>query len=396
MATFKTAYGHFNLSTTNASLVDWSYDKIIDYDDETKRGKLGFADVAMVFGESEEIGTPEFYCFAGEFNPRTGTFNNGTVAIATDTTNIIVTSTDGIRVDDILHVATAAEDGEHLRVTAVGTNNVTVERINTTPATINTSATFTINGGASSELATAGITATYMEPEKVTNRCQLIRRAVSLSETEDASDVVAGGSRAADKMKQCRTDFRLDLGHTFWFGISTSSASGTYTTTKGLNEQLAGNAAGLKINVGGALAMANLSGMMEALLPYAATDVFDVWCGSKALGGLVDLGAAAAVGGSTPKSEDYGSAAQSVRAGDFTFRFMFERIFEIVGAPYNAYAYFVSKKAYQLKHLKGRKLIVQTNTKATPLSEIVTTQYKTHSGIALTWAKRCGFLYGIT
>ena len=65
----------------------------------------------MVAGNSKETGSHNFFCWAGNLNARTGTFNNGTVAIATDSTNIIVTSTAGVRVDDVLHVATEAADG---------------------------------------------------------------------------------------------------------------------------------------------------------------------------------------------------------------------------------------------------------------------------------------------
>lgn len=392
MATFTTSKGAAILSVTNASMIAHNFEDIIDYDDQTR---FGLSEFMMLAGQSKETGTQEFYAFAGELNPRTGTFNNGTVAIATDTTNIIVTSTDGIRVDDILHVPTAAADGEHLRVTSIGTDNVTVARINTTPATIATDATYVILGGASAETATAGIGATFMEPAKVTNRCQLVRRSFALTETEDVTDVVVQ-TRYKQKTEQARMDFRLDLAHTFWFSISSSDTTNAYLTTKGINEQLAGNAAGLKIDENGALAMPTLSGMMEALAPYSKTTDYAVFVGSKALGGLADLGQTASVGAQEVLQKVYGSAAQTVAVADFRFTFKYERLFDIIGSPYSGYAYFIDLGSLTLHHMKGRKFIFQGNTKSDPLSEVLTSQYKAHVGIGINWSKRHGFVYGIT
>jgi hypothetical protein len=391
-ATFTTGKGAINLSVTNLSMIQHWFEDILDYDDQTR---FGLAEFMMTAGESTEVDTPEFFAWAAELNPRTGTLNNGTVAIATDTTNIIVTSISGIRVDDILHVGTADADGEHLRVTAIGTNNVTVARINTTPATINTSATYIILGSASSELATAGITATFMEPDKVTNRCQLIRRAFQLSETEDATNVRVQ-TRYKQKAEQARMDFRLDLAHTFWFSISTVDTTNTYWTTKGINEQLSGNAAANKIDENGALAMATLSSAMEAVAPYSKSSDYACFVGSKALSGLADLGQTASIGAQEVIAKLYGSAAQTVAVGDFRFAFKYERLFDIIGAPYSGYIYLLDLKALGLYHMAGRKFIFQSNTKADPLSEIVTSQYKAHVGVGINWAKRHAFIYGVT
>jgi hypothetical protein len=46
--------------------------------------------------------------------------------------------------------------------------------------------------------------------------------------------------------------------------------------------------------------------------------------------------------------------------------------------------------------MAGRKFIFQSNTKADPLSEIVTSQYKAHVGIGINWAKRHAYAYGVT
>lgn len=391
-ATFTTGRGAINLSVTNLSMIDHDFEDIIDYDDQTR---FGLAEFLMVAGESKEVTTPEFYCFAGELNPRTGTFNNGTVAIATDTTDITVTSVAGIRVDDILHVATADADGEHMRVTGVGTNAVTVARINTTPATVATNATYVILGAASAENATAGITGTFMEPDKVTNRCQLIRRAFALTETEDAMSVRVK-TRYQQKAEQARMDFRLDLAHTFWFSISTVDTTNAYWTTKGINEQLAGNAAASRINENGALAMATLSGAMEAIAPYSKSSDYACFVGSLALGGLADLGQTASIGAQEVLQKVYGSAAQTVAVGDFRFTFKYERLFDIIGSPYSGYVYILDMKALTLHHMKGRKFIFQSNTKIQPLSEVVDSQYKAHVGVGINWAKRHAYIYGVT
>lgn len=392
-ATFTTTPGDLpHLRQQNTSMIDHWFEDILDYDDQTR---FGLSEFLMTAGKSKEVDTQEFYAWAAELNPRTGTFNNGTVAIATDSTNITVTSTAGIRVDDILHVATEAADGEHLRVTAIGTDNVTVARLNTTPATIATDGTYVIMGGASAENATAGITATFMEPDKVINRLQLVRRAFSLTETEDVTSVRVK-TRNQQKTEQARMDFRLDLAHTFWFSISTQDTTNDYQTTKGINEQLAGNAAGLKIDENGALTMATMSALMEGLAPYSKTSDYACFVGSKAMGGLADLGQTASIGAQEVIQKLYGSAAQTVAVADFRFAFKYERIFDIIGAPYSGYIYALDLGSLGLYHMKGRKFIFQGNTKTQPLSEVVTSQYKAHVGVGINWAKRHGFVHGIT
>lgn len=390
--TWTTDKGAFWLDASNASMVDYTFEDIIDYDDQTR---WGLSEFLMVAGNSKETGSHEFFCWAGELNDRTGTFANGTVAIATDTTEITVTSTDFIRVDDVLHVATEAADGEHLRVTAIGTDSVTVARMNTTPATIATDATFVIMGSASSESATAGIQASFNEPAKVTNRVQLIRRAFELTETEDVTDVRVK-TRQQQKAEQTRMDFRLDLAHTFWFSISTSDTTNTYLTTKGINEQLAGNAAGLKVDENGALTMASMTALMEGLAPYSKTSNYACFVGSKALGGLADLGTTGTVGALTVMEKFYGSAAQTMVVGDFRFSFKYERLFDIIGTPYDGMLYALDVGSLDLYHMKGRKFVYQPKTKTVPLSEVVTSQYKAHVGVSITHAKRHGFVHGIT
>ncbi len=394
MATFTTGKGFFNLSANNTSMIDWDYSNFIDYDDDTR---FDLASFMMTKGNSAETGTPEFYTWAGELNPRTTTIS-ATTAVTADDTVIYLANTSGIRVDDVLHLPTAAADGEHMRVTAIGAGSVTVVRINTTAGTAAKSATVVILGSASSETATTSIGSSWMEPTKVTNRCQLIRRSFELTRTEMATDVQTAQTRLQQKTEQARKDFQLDLAHTMWFSISTVDASTSYYfTSKGINEQLANyNSASNLVNANGALAVANFTALMEILLPYSTSSKYVCFTGDNALGGLVDLGAGTSYYRTKQGDNKFGFSGQTIVAGDFEFLLKFERLFSIIGAPYNGYLFALDMNALRLRHLKNGKFEFKANIHSDPGGEVVKSQFRAQVGVEMTHEKRHGLIYGIT
>lgn len=392
MATFTTGSGYFNLSTGLRSMIDDDYANFIDYDDETR---FDLAAYMMTKGNSQEVDTPEFYAWTGELNPRTGACSTTTTLAAADVTLFVDDGT-GVRIDDVLHFPVAGQDGEHCLVTALtSANNFTVVRMNTTATTIATTTAYVILGAASSETATSSIAATWMEPAKVINRVMIIRRAFQLTRTEIKTSVRTSQSRLQQKTEQCRLDFRLDLAHQMWFSISTISNT-TVFTSKGINEQMA-NGSGVTItDAGGALAYADITATIEALAPFSTSRKYVVFHGELPLGSLADLGASSSFYRTSAKDNKFGFAGNTLVASDFEFLMKYERIFSVIGAPYNGYMYCLDMDTLTLHHLAGGKFQFEANIHADPGGEVVKSQYRAQVGLGVTWPKRNAVIRGVT
>jgi len=384
--------GYMELRSTLTSMIDYEYENYIDIDDDVAADLATFV---MTQGNSKEVGTPEFFAWAGEMTDRTGTVSD-TTGLATDDTQLYVESTAGLRVGDILHFPTAGEDGDHVRITSVAAP-LNISDLNTRTAAIATDAAFIILGEAAAFDSASSATATYREPTKVTNYTQLIRRSVHWDETELASDVETKASRMEQKSSWLRKEFRKDLGFTYWFGRSSqdASTSGGYQTTKGIVVQLANGSGVTSANEGGALAYATVSGIVEGLAEWAKYRNYKCYHGELALGGLADLGTTARVGNQDRKGP-YGYAGQSISVSNFTLDMVYERILQEAGAPYNGYMFFIDPKCLSLHHLTGKKFTFQQNIQDDPGGEIVKHQMKTNSGLGITWEKRHGFIRGIS
>ena len=389
MATFTTSKGYYNLLGALTSMVDHDAAKFIDYDDVSR---FSLASFMMVKGNSKEVGSPEFLAWAGELNPRTGAVSS-TTALATGGTTLFVDSTDGVRVGDILHFPTAAEDGDNVRVSALNAASFDIQDINTRTASIATTTTFMILGEAASEMATTSVGSSWMEPAKVTNRVQIIRRSFELSRTERETDVQTSQSRLEQKAEQARLDFKKDLGLTIWFAKTVSSSGNTFMTSKGINEQLANNVTA--INAAGSLAYANFSDATEAFAQFSKNTRYDAFHGSKALGGLAALGTTARVG-AQDRTGPYGYAGQEISVSDFNYRLRFEKLFDELGTPYDGYCYLLDLPQITLHHLRNGKFEFRANIQADDGGEIIKSQYRAQIGIGVTWPKRHGFIRGIT
>lgn len=384
--------GYFELRTSNTSMIDYDYMNYIDIDDDTR---FDLATFMMVNGESRSTGTPEFFGWAGQMTDRVFS-GSDTTGLATDGTQLFLdAAAPGIRVGDVLHLPTAGEDGDHVRVTAISGATLDIADLNTRTAAIATDQNWILLGEAAAFSASSSATATYREPDKITNYTQLIRRTVSWDETELASDVETQASRREQKSSWLRKEFRKDMGFTFWFARSSQDATVTtgYQTSKGIVEQLANNVTGT--NEGGAFTYESVSAQLEEMALYSKSSKLEGFHGAKALGGLADLGTTARIGNQDRKGP-YGYAGQTIDVSDFSVRCRYDRILHEAGSVYTATFWLLDMAQLWLYHLNGKKFIYERSVEADPGGEIVVDQMKTNSGLALNWAKRHGWIYGIT
>jgi hypothetical protein len=392
-ATFTTGEGYFNWTTNQSLLIDTDYAKIIDYDDETR---WDFSTYMAMKGQQKEVQSPEFIAWAGELNPRTVAISNTTAVTAGDTV-FYLASTSGIRVDDVLHFPTAAAVGEHVRVTAIGSGAVTVLRMNTAAGTLATAAGGVINGAASSTLASASIGDSWMEPAAVTNRCQLIRRAFAVSRVEADTATRVNMDRVEMKADQARMDYQIDRALTMWFSVTKADSTNTYLSSKGVNEQLAGDSAVTKVNAGGELAYSDPADCIEAVAAFAKTKRYYLFHGSKVLGGLAILAAGSGHYRTDSGTKTFGTAAQMFQVSDFEIVCKYERLFDVVGAPYNGYGFLLDLETTTLHYLQNNKheyaYGIQTEYKG---SEVIKGQYRCVIGLGITWPKRNALIYGVT
>ena len=347
----------------------------------------------MTKGTSQEVSSgKEFYAWAGELTPR-----NSTISATMTAGDLVATvvSSDGIRKYDVLWFPSENGLGEHVRVTAIATLDVTVQRISTTPASVAATAAFFNLGEATDELESTSAEDNYMAPAKVINRIQTLRRAWSLSVTEMATATRMAVSFASFKADQARDDFTKDIAHTFWFA-ATNVVSTTVVTSKGINEQLVGNGSTFKINAGGALAYTDFSDAAAALAPFSKTREYMCLHGESVMEGLADLGTSSSFYRTRSSDSDFGFKGRMVCVNDFEFDLAYERVFSEVGSPWTKYCYILDLRSIRCYHLRGLKFRYMANIHNDPGGQIRKSQYEAHVGLGVTWPKRNAYIYGAT
>lgn len=388
-ATFSTGVGYFDWSTNQRSIIDDDYENYVDYDDKTRFDLSAFV---MTKAASEQVDTPEFYAWAGELTPRSTTV---TASVTAGDAVITVASASGIRKFEVLFSPVEDAVGELFRVTSKSGLDLTVTRLNTTPGAVASGGAIYALGEAVGTQEATSAEDNYMVPAKVTNRVMILRRAWKLSVTEMASALRLAISAAALKADQARKDFTKDMAHLLWFSVSNLVSSDVFTS-KGINEQLAGNSSTFRINAGGPLAYADFSDLTEALAPFSQTREYMCFHGTTAMGSFADLGTTATVANLRPEDSAYGFAGRSILVNDFRFNLKFERVFAEVGAPFDKYIFVLDLSAIKCYHLRGKKFQYQANIHADPGGEIRKSQYRAQIGLGITWPKRHGYIYGVT
>ena len=392
MATGVRTSGQHLLESTNLDRVNEDFESFIDYDDKTRWPMAAWL---AKKGNSDQKDTEEFTLFAGELIPRTATLT-ATITTTDASAAIGISSTDGIVVGTLLHVPDITTDGvdagELLRVTGVtaGTS-VTVTRV-TTVAQIADNQVVVIIGNIDTETSTSGPAAFDMEPASVVGYMSILKRRIDITKTERNSKVRGARDRLAEKRERARMDFMLDIEHLAWFSRAVKDASGRLRYSMGIHSQIAGTTAAVQVDAGGALATnAMLGSTISQAAQHATTSTFTAFHGRYGMDALFQLGAGDLQSRYTDTG--YGFKANQMNVSSFLINWVYARVFDIVGAPYDQMILGLDMPAIKNVHLREGQMRFESNVHDDRSGETESHQFRYQGGVSITWAKRHWMIY---
>lgn len=289
--------------------------------------------------------------------------------------------------------------GEQMRVVSVTKNAVTFTRGwgTTSATTVSDNDTLVIIGNANAEGASFPTPLTS-QVTKVYNYTQIFREPLTVTGTQDSTDIYAGGNDLNELRREHLRLHLLDLERQFLFGekkedVSTVGAtSGPIRSTGGAKEFISTNVS----NIG-------TTGILtEALFETWIQNIFTKG-GDKRLGLLSPLTASAVNSWAKsdltmyPKDKTYGIAISSYLSIHGQLDFVVERLFaeNSTWAGYN-FAFDMANIGYRYLSANGKnrdtKLLKDRQTAG---SDLVSEEYMTEAGLFLADEARHGFMYNV-
>lgn len=384
MATGTRTWGQGVLETNNYDRVDEDFENFIDYIEKTEHPMTAWLNKN---GNSSEKKTQEYTLFAGSLIPRTATC---TVTITTTDAAAIITvsSTDGIVAKTLLHVpiADGATPGEFLRVTAV-TTRLNVTRL-TTSAQIPDNSTLVIMGNTDTENSTAGPASFDMEPSSVVGYMTILKRRVDISITEQNSAIRGASSRLEEKLERAKLDFLLDQEHHAWFSRPVKDSTNHLRFSMGIFTQVANTSGTIETDAGGDdLVADDIGDTIAQVARYAKTKRFTCYHGQEAMAGLWKLGIQDLQ--MRPTDNEWGISVSRVAApGGFTLDFVYCRVFDIIGYPYDSIIFGADQPQIKQVHLKGGRPKLMRDIQTDDSGETRSHQWRAQIGLYLTQPKR--------
>jgi hypothetical protein len=378
--------GQILLKSSFADRVNEDFANFIDYDDKTRWPMAAWLAQKK---NSEQKDTSEFTLFSGELIPRTTTLQ-ATITTTDASIAVAVSSTDGIVVGTLLHVPFTDDGstaGDLLRVTGVtdGTS-VTVSRV-TTVKTIADNRAVIIIGNTVTETSTSGPTAFDMEPASVVGYMSILKRRIDITKTERNSAVRGAKDRLGEKRERARMDFMLDIEHSAWFSRAVSDVTGRLRYSMGIHAQLAGGTGVVKVDCANALATnAKISSAVSQAAKFATTSTFTLFHGRYGMDALFTLGAGDLQSRYTDTG--YGFKANQMNVSSFLLNWVYCRVFDIVGAPFDEMNIGLDMPAIKNVHLREGQMRFETNVHDDKSGEVESHQFRYQGGVSITWPKR--------
>lgn len=309
-------------------------------------------------------------------------------------TSVVVDDGTKFRAGDIvMDVAT----GEHMRVTGVSTNTLTVSRGygSTAAGTLTNNDVLVILGNANAENADVG-TARTSDTTKRYNYTQIFREPFAVTGTQEATEFYAEGNDLAALRKEHLQIHMKDIERAFFFGeakedVSTIGTGQPIRTTGGLKSFLSTN---LK-DASGALSEAEFEDWVRMLFVNG---------GEKKMGFLSPLVASAvnswAVGKLQmfPKDKTYGIAIMSYLSIHGQLDFVVEKMFA-ENTTWNGSAFGVDMSLLAYRYLAGNGVNRDTRLLKDRQGNGVDgkiEEYLSEIGFQLALENRHGMLYGVT
>jgi len=333
---------------------------------------------------------PEFRWFDKAQPSKFDAVNYSTGYTAGDT-NVIVDDGTKFRAGDVLMNVTS---GEHLRVTVVTTNTLTVSRGygSTSATTIADDAVLVILGNSNAEGASKR-TALSSQKTKRTNYTQILREPFDVTGTLDSTEEYGEADDMAQLRKEHLQIHMKDIERSFIFGEAKEDLTGAQPirTTGGLRSFLSTNVT----NASGTLTEAEFEGWVE--------DIFAAG-GDKKMGFLSPLIASGVNSWAKsalqmfPKDKTYGIAVTKYLSIHGELDFVVEKMFS-ENTTFNGYGFAVDMELVGYRYLNGngksRDTKLRKSIQAPDADEIVD-EYLSELGFWLALENRHGYLYGVT
>jgi len=289
--------------------------------------------------------------------------------------------------------------GEQMRVVSASSNTVTFTRGwgTTSATTVSDNDTLVIIGNANAEGAPFPTPLTSQVTKK-TNYTQIFREPLTVTGTQDSTDLYAGGNDLNELRREHLRLHMLDIERQFLFGekkedVSTvGSTSGPIRSTGGVKEFLSTN-----VSTPGTTGI-----LTEAVFEAWIQNIFTKG-GDKRLGLLSPLTASAVNSWAKsnlvmyPKDKTYGIAISSYLSIHGQLDFVVERLFaeNSTWAGYS-FALDMANIGYRYLAANGKnrdtKLLKDRQTAG---SDVVSEEYMTEAGLFLADEARHGFMYNV-
>jgi len=331
---------------------------------------------------------PEFRWFDKEqpsrYDAAASTITAGTTAL------VVVDGTKFRKNDVVMNVST----GEHMLVTDISTNTLTVKRGHgSTSATTSTSDdTLVILGSSYQEHAASGIARTT-KAVKRHNYTQIFREPIEVTGTEDATELYAGGNDLAQLRREHLQIHMTDIERSAFFGEAKEDVTGAQPqrTSAGVKSFLSSN---LK-NASGVLTEAEFEDWVRMLFDKGGDKKMGFL--SPLIGSAVNSWAAGKLQ-MFPKDKTYGISISSYLSIHGQLDFVIEKLFS-ENATWNGMAFGIDMSLVGYRYLGGNgknrdtKLLKDRQDRDI---DGVKEEYLSEIGFWLALENRHGLLYGVT
>jgi hypothetical protein len=326
---------------------------------------------------------PEFGWHEDELCPRWDAVNYST-GYTTSETSIVVDNGSYFQAGDLAKNATS---GEVLRVSSVSTNTLVVQRAfgETAAGAIADNAKLLIVGNAIEEGA-AVPTARSTKKVRAYNFTQIFRDTVSVTGTEEASEIYGGKDRAYQQMKK-GIEHKVNIEEAFLFGErkeDTTSGTHAQRATRGCMKFISTNTT----DAGNTLTETEFNTFIESIFRYGKKKKLLLCC-SKVLS-AIDSWARSALK-VVPSDKVYGISVKQYLTSHGMLNVVKDDLFE-QGYNERAFALEMSELAFRYMQRRDTKLlkdVVKTGVDGW------TDEWRTECGLEFKSEKKHGMLYNV-
>ena len=391
--TFTSTPGYFDWLAKKPTMLDEEYASTVDIDDISAIWRTTKY-LMSTKGQSKTTASPIFRTWEGTLSERVYTLNE---AITTTELTWTLDSTDGLRVGDIIQAqqSTSAQ-GIFFRVATLTSTTVIVVTIEDgTAAPIANNEEIRMVGNSVSQSATTAVQATFIVPDDIINRTQIVQRASEWNRTELATRLRAE-SALQQKLIQGRAEFEKDLDSVVLSSRIIVDSTNTFQTSKGIIPQILSTSGATKVDAGGdLLTYEDFSEALTTGMQFFTTKNLIGIMGTTAFRGMAELGTSSATYRTSGDDKFYGYEGDAVKVGQLSVGLNYERMMTELGGEYNNYIVIISPPDISVRHAEGLKFKHLRNYQIRPDSQIINALWESHIGVSMHHVKRHALIHNL-